>query len=126
MKTFKKWNNKPIEDWGCVCSDDCKAFYRAFRNYLKRIVPGAELIGFKANHYDTSGFIKVDNRYLYISHAIERYYGKVNFDDTGAHFGVLYRSAENEKDYRGGANHFCSINELADRIKFYFDNGVVV
>lgn len=124
MNTFKKWNKKPIEDWGCVCSDDAKSFYRAFKNYLKRIVPEGEIIGFKANHYDASGFIKVGDHYLYISHSIERYQGYVDFDDTGAHFGVLYRTALNEKDYKGGANHFCSINELADRVRFYFDNGV--
>ena len=125
MKTFKKWDGKYIEDWGCYCSDDCKSFYRAFKNYLRRTFPGAELFGFKANHYDASGFIKMNGRCLYISHSIERGGSNLNFNDTGFHNGVLYRSAADEKDYRGDANHYCSINQLADRIKFFFDNGVV-
>ena len=124
MNTFKKWNKKHIEDWGCVCSDDAKSFYRAFKNYIKRIVPDAELIGFKANHYDTFGMIKKNGRFLEIIHSIDRYRGYVDFDETGAMNGVLYRTAKDEKDYTGGPNHFCSINELADRIRFYFDNGV--
>lgn len=124
MKTFKKWNKKEIEDWGCVCSDDCKAFYRAFKGYIKRLRPGAELFGFKANHYDFSGFIKEGNKCLYISHSLDRYDNRVDFDDTGFHRGVLYRTANNEKDYTGGGNYFCSINQLADRIDFYFTNGV--
>ena len=90
MKTFKRWNKKHIEDWGCVCSDDAKSFYRAFKNYLRRIVPDAKITGFKANHYDTSGFIRKGDKVLYISHYIERYRGYVDFDDTGAHLGVPY------------------------------------
>lgn len=124
MKTFKKWNKKPIEDWHAVCSDDAKAFYRAFKGYLKRIAPDAEITGFKANHYDANGFIRKGDRVIYISHSIDRYQGYVDFNQSGAHFGVLYRTAKDEKDYTGGGNHFCSINELADRINFYFEEGV--
>ena len=73
MKNFKKWENKFIEDWGCAMSDDAKSFYRAFKNYLKRAFPNAELIGFKPNHYDTSGFIKMNGKVIYVSHSIDRY-----------------------------------------------------
>ena len=51
MRKFEKYNNRKMEDWCCSMSDDAKAFYRAFRAYLKRQFPEAELIGFKPNHY---------------------------------------------------------------------------
>ena len=117
MKTFRRWNKKYIADWGAYNSDDSKAFYRAFKNYLKRTFPSAELIGFKPNHYDFSGFIKFDGITIYISHDIDRSRQYVDFEDTGCSHGVLFRTAENEKDYHGGPNHFSSIFCLENEIK---------
>ncbi len=119
MKTFKKWNKKRIEDWGAYMSEDGKSFYRAFKNYIKRSFPDAELIGFKPNHYDTSGFIKRGGVYVYVSHSIDRYRGYVDFE-TGAINGVLYRVARDEKDYTGGANNFTSINNMVKDIEKFF------
>lgn len=112
MKTFKKWNMVKIEDWGGYMSDDAKKFYRAFKNYLKRAFPDAEVIGFKPNHYDASGFVRFDDKYIYISHSIDRYRCCVDFNDASYLNGVLYRTAKNDKDYHGGHNNFCSINNL--------------
>lgn len=116
MKNFKKWNKKNIEDWGSVMSDDGKAFYKAFKGYLKRSFPDAEIIGFKPNHYNAFGFVKYNDKYIYISHNIDRYRCHVDFDDTSTLYGVLYRTAKNEKDYTGGRNHFTSINCLVDEV----------
>ena len=121
MNTFRKWNGKRIEDWGSVMSTDAKSFYRAFKNYLKREFPDAELIGFKPNHYDFSGFIHQGDNYIYISHALDRYKERVDFNDSGVSTGVLYRTADGPKDYRGGTNNFCSINKLADCVRSLFD-----
>ena len=121
MKNFKKWENKFIEDWGCAMSDDAKSFYRAFKNYLKRAFPNAELIGFKPNHYDTSGFIKMNGKVIYVSHSIDRYKKKVDFNESGAMNGVLYRTAESENDFTGGWNNFTSINNMAKSILELFE-----
>lgn len=118
MKTFRKWHNKHIEDWGCYCSDDYKSFCRAFKNYLKREFPNAEVIGFKANHYDTSGFLKFsEDKYVYISSDMDRYSCKHNFNESGCMYGVLYRTAQDDKDFRGGSNRFSSMFNLASNIK---------
>ena len=122
MKIFKKWNNKHIEDWGSVMSDDAKAFYRAFKGYIRRCFPEAELVGFKPNHYDFSGFIKKDGKCIYVSHNIDRYKCCVDFDDMSCMNGVLYRTAKNEKDYHGGHNNFTSINEFESNVKNLFNN----
>ena len=102
-------------------SDDAKGFYRAFKNYLKREFPDAELIGFKPNHYDFSGFICQDGKYIYISHDIDRGRGYVDFNDHDPMNGVLYRTAEGPRDYHGGHNNFCSIKNLGDSVRRLFD-----
>lgn len=121
MKTFRKWDKKPIEDLGCYCSNDYKSFCRALKNYLKRIFPEAEIIGFKANHYDTSGFVKMDDKIIYISTSLDRYRGYHVFSESGCSNGVLYRTAKNVKDYRGGSNHFTSFNNLEHDVKALFN-----
>lgn len=120
MKTFKKWDKRHIEDWSCYMSDDGKKFYRAFKNYLKRSFPGDEIIGFKPNHYDASGFIRRGDNYIYVSHSIDRYREWVDFSVSSCTGGVLYRTAENAKDYTGGGNHFTSINNMVEDIEGLF------
>ena len=117
MKTFKKWNKKHIQDNGPFCSDDYKSFCRAFKNFLKRSFPNAEITGFRANHYDTSGFITQNDHTVYISSNMDRYKGYIDFDDTGAHYGVLYRRAKNTKDYIGEGNYFCSMWDLIPEVQ---------
>lgn len=118
MKTFRKtWHKHGIDDLGCYCSKDYISFCRAFKNYLKRTFPNAELTGFTANHYDTSGFITENGVCIYISHSIDRYKGYVDFDETGYANGVLYRIAKDTKDYHGEENHFSSITNLEKNIK---------
>ena len=121
MKTFKKWNNKYIEDCGCVQSDDAVSFYKAFRNFLKRSFPDAEIIGFKPNHYAASGFIKRDDKFIYVSHSINRSKCRVDFSDSGCMSGVLYRTAKDEHDFHGGTNHFTSMYKLVDDINWLFE-----
>ena len=122
LKTFRKWNNKTIEDWGCYMSDEAKSFYRAFKNYLKRAFPDAEFTGFKPNHYDTSGFIIQDGKCIYISHSLSRQGLPIRFNDSSCMGGVLYRTAKSTTDYTGGTNHFSSIDDLKTSIKTMFEN----
>ena len=118
MKTFKKWDGKHIEDWGAYMSDDGKSFYRAFKNYLKRTFPEAEVIDFKPNHYDASGFLKFPNGFcIYVSHNIDRYKQSVDFSASGALYGVLFRFAKDEKDFHGEVNNFSSIYDLEKSIR---------
>ncbi len=124
MNKFKKWDGKMLEDWGTTMSDEAKAFYRAFKNYLKREFPGAELTGFKPNHYDFSGFLTLDGKVVYISHSLNRvgYEALADFSDRSCMNGVLYRTAKDTKDFRGGTNHFTSIYSLACAIRHMVDN----
>lgn len=117
MKTFKKWDGKFIQDNITECSKEYKEFCTEFKNYLKRTFPEAEVIGFKANHYDTSGFLRFGERYIYISSSMNRYRGYYIFSENNAMNGVLYRTAKDPKDFRGGMNHFTSFNDLEKDIR---------
>lgn len=121
MKNFRKWDCKRIEDDCCVMSEEAKSFFRSFKAFLKRNLPGCTLDGFKANHYDTSGFITFPSgKIIYVSYSLNRMangYCSANFSDTSYMNGVLYRTAQSTKDYRGGNNHFTSIYRLIECIK---------
>ena len=125
MNKFSKWDKKPIEDWGSYMSDEAKQFVKDFKSYLKRAFPGDEIIGFKPNHYDTSGFIKRGDQYIFVAYSLTRMgnYAIADYNQTGAMRGVLYRTALNEKDYsgKGGFNNFCSMFELKDSINELFE-----
>lgn len=119
-KFIKAWNGTKIDDWGCTCSDEFKSFTRQFKNALKRTFPDYEIIGFKPNHYDFSGFLKKDDKYVYISYSEPREQ-TLDMSNSDCLNGILYRTAQHEKDYTGGHNHFCSFFELKDSVNEMFE-----
>lgn len=95
-------------------SDAFDQFVRDFRSYMKaegkrlRLTP----LPFKANWFITSGFVlnEKSGKMAYWSISDVRYFK----DEWYNH--VLYRTAENEKDYTGGSNHFCELPDLMESI----------
>lgn len=125
MNTFRsKWNNKSVDDMGSVMSKEAKSFVTAFRNMLKRELEpeGIEIVEFTPNHYDCSGFVRKDDKYIYISYSIPRYGEIIDFDVSGYANGVLYRTATSDHDYHGGMNRFSSIKDLPRNIINMFEN----
>ena len=119
-KFIKTWNGKQIDDWGYTCSDEFKSFTRQFKNALKRTFPDCEIIGFKANHYDFSGFLKKGDKYVYISYSEPREQA-LDMSRSDCSNGILYRAAKHEKDYTGGHNHFCNFFELEQSVNEMFE-----
>lgn len=113
-KFLKEYENYKFEYLITVCSDDFKSFTRKFKGFLKRNLPGdCELIGFKPNHYDFSGFVKHGNEYIYVRYSWNRLHPlSITRDDTLG--GVLVRFAKNEKDYKGENNRFTCFKDLPD------------
>ena len=125
MNTFKRtWNNKSVEDAGSTMSKEANSFVKAFKNMLSRELEsdGIEIINFEPNHYDCSGFLKKDNNYIYISYSIPRGGYRIDFNACNAQDGVLYRTAESDRDYRGGFNNFSSLYNLPSNIRKMFDD----
>ncbi|ADL36048.1 hypothetical protein bpr_II109 (plasmid) [Butyrivibrio proteoclasticus B316] len=125
MKSFmKNWHGRSIQDDGCYMSKEASSFVIAFRNMLKRELSkdGINVIRITPNHYDLSGFVEKDGKYVYIAYSIPRYGEIVDFGSGRFCSGVLYRSASSLRDFAGGCNHFCSIYELPDMIRKFYDN----
>jgi hypothetical protein len=120
MQTFyKKYHNKSVEDGISVMSKEAKSFVTAFRNMLKRELSpyGIEVLSLKPNHYDCSGFVKKDDKYVYIHYSIPRYGTYINFKNASFQNGVLIRLADNDHDFKGYDNHFSSIYDLPTSIR---------
>lgn len=117
MEKFeKKWDGKAVEDDGCYMSKEARSFVTGFRNMLKREFPDSD-VKISAGHYDLHGFVIQDGLTEYVSYSIPRYGEAIDFGKTGAHYGVLYRSAKGLKDFHGGHNHFASLREFPEALR---------
>lgn len=85
-------------------TEQYKEFHRVFRNELKAVLKPyiKELLYNKLNHFDISGFFKLnDDRIFYFSISDLRW----NKED------LFIRTAEHFKDYSGGSNNFIILNK---------------
>ena len=69
---------------------------------------------FEFSHYDTSCFIERNGKFVYISHSstLARMDSSVRIELDS----FLIRTAQNRKDYRGGYNQYCSMENLQSMI----------
>lgn len=120
MKTgsfYKKYQGKVLEDWGSVKSPDFVRFAKDMRSAIKDGCEscGMTLADFHVGHYDVSGFVEQDGRFVYFSYSLARAL-PIDLERRDAMRGFLYRTAEAVKDYRGGMNHFTDWANLVDDI----------
>ena len=117
MKDIRSWLGYNFERHGWSDtrenhSDAFDKFIRDLRSKLKAEAQplGLEVLPFKANWFITSGFVKsiATGKYAYWSISDVRYFR----DDW--YYNVLYRAAENERDFsgHGGSNRYCNLDEL--------------
>lgn len=86
-----------------------KEFGRAYRRLVKKQLKplGLELAKFGTNWCECSGFVTDGNgKYVYFHSGDYRW--------SNIWEGVLIRTAESLKDYRGGANHLCDIDKIGE------------
>ena len=99
---------------GCYTGNDYKTFQTKYLNYLKTICKenNWSLIKVNKNHYCFSAFIKggTENKCVYISISDVRYFN----NDWYNH--ILIRTAKNEVDYKGGFNHYTTLDKLEYKI----------
>ena len=86
---------------------------REFKNLAKKL--GAELT-FRGNYFEYSAFFKKSDKCIYVRIGDVRYNIGGNWYDK-----VLYRTAKDEKDYRGGENNYCSYDKLESEMNDLFD-----
>lgn len=107
---LRKYQGRTIQDDGAYKSQEFIRFARDFRSTVKDIASeiGGEICNFHIGHYDVSGFIQRSGKYVYFSYSEPRHMA-VNLLAEDPRFGILIRTANNEKDYTGGYNNFCNI-----------------
>lgn len=119
-KFIKEYQGRWIVDSGATCSQDFKRLTRAFKSAVKREFPDAVLTGFKAEHYDFSGFIEENGTCVYVSWSMNRNldsYNPLDLFKDDAFNGILVRTAKDTKDYLGGPNHFCNFPDFPVMVK---------
>ena len=113
LKDLEKYLNYEFSS-GCFTGEDYKTFERKYINLLKTICKNNNwsLIKFNKNHYCFSAFIKggTENKYVYISISDVRYFNNDWFNH------ILIRTAKNEVDYKGGFNHYTTLDKLEGKI----------
>ena len=93
-------------------TDEFSAFARDFKKYIKQTANDEdkkyELLGFSRGHFECSGFVKrgITQKFAYFSISDVRHFPDAWFNN------ILVRTAKNEKDYTGGSNNYCTLNEL--------------
>lgn len=123
LAIYNKYNNQTIEDWGSVNSDQAKQFYKDFKRRLTLNCKkkGWELVKFSPNHYDFSGFIKRDEKFVYFSYSIPRGEEPLRLNSRSYLSGFLVRTAISSADYIGGYNNFCSLLQFLDTVEYLLD-----
>ena len=107
---FKKYQGRELEDWGSSISDEFRQFAKDFKSVVATAAKehGMEIKGFRVGHYDVSGFLHKNGKYVYFSYSEMRYM-PMDLTRKDPLSGILYRTAESEKDFRGGMNCFTNI-----------------
>lgn len=97
---------------GSQTGEDYKKFERKYISYLKEICKqnNWEFVEANKNHYCFSAFIKVKDKYIYLSISDVRYFENEWYKN------ILIRTAKNNKDYTGGSNHYTNLENLETNI----------
>ena len=103
------YNHTFDEEWG-YNSKDYTSFQTKYKNVLKEIGEscGIELSNFNKGYYEFSCVMKskYTNQLYYVSICDVRHW-KNGWADH-----VLYRTMKDDKDWTGGPNHYCKLEDL--------------
>lgn len=103
---------------GPYTGQDYLTFQRKYINYLKDMCKDNnwQLVNVGKNHYEFTAFVKhPNNLYIYLSISDVRFFKNEWFNN------ILIRTAEHEKDYRGGPNQRTSLALLPFTLKIMFE-----
>lgn len=113
-----KYKNEVFES-SSVKTEQFKNFYsdfkKALRAAIRKYFPSWKIVSINDGHFEIFGFIKRhDGQMFYFN------IGDVRWAIAGPWYDdVLFRTAENAKDYHGGINNRCSVHDLIERIATY-------
>ena len=112
-KILRKWLGFQFSS-GSVTGEDYKLFEKELLNLLKRNLrkEGIEFVNPVRGHYYCSCIVKNTNtgKFAYFS------ISDVRFSQDEWAYKVLYRDCAHEKDWSGGSNRYCTIEDLINNI----------
>jgi len=105
---MQKWKNYSFES--SSKTPEFIAFSKDFKKAVKKAIKpcGASLISYSIGHFYVSGFVKRGEKFVYF--AINNVRGGNSLDS------ILVRTAKDGRDYAGGSNNFCRLEEIGERI----------
>lgn len=99
-------------------STQCKQFGDDFKRALQNDLGLDYSVEVSIGHFYISGFVKRISTEQFVYFCVE----DLRDDDNGFK-SVLYRTAKDNKDYSGGSNNFCRLDELNMKIVSLFERG---
>ena len=109
---YGHYDNPPRE--GTDENDEMKQFFRDFRSDLKAALKpaGMKVIHMKKNYYDVTAVVGTED-------GSKLYYVSLGDMRCNPHWNerVLIRTMAHEKDWTGGANHYCSCDNLVESLQ---------
>ena len=100
--------------------ENATLFLRRYRNWLKKLWSGIYEIDVRNGYYELYATVKsADGKFVYISISDIRYW-----QDEWA-TSILIRTMKDEKDYRGGPNHYTNIARLKEDVINLMERGVL-
>ncbi len=109
-----KWTTFESSTW---LTEEYATFNRWFKRVMKSIATNLwwTITWFKPNHFDTSWFITVGDKHIYISISDVRHFK----DEWLNH--ILYRTAKHTKDWTGWSNNYSELKNLRANLKKLFN-----
>ncbi len=113
---MNKWLTHQFSS-GTRIGDDFKKFSTEYRKTLKKALAdtGITIANYSRGHYDISGFLEKDGKYVYFSVSDVRYY------PAGWYTNILIRTATSLHDYTGGRNNYTTLDNLPSRVSMLFE-----
>lgn len=119
-KNIKKWFGYDFEPTECKTGKDFSAFARNLKTEISAQLCGTgySITKFTKGYFYISGFIHNDKngKYVYFSIDDVRY-------SKSWHKDILIRDARNEKDYRGGNNHYANLENFKEAVSGILECG---
>lgn len=106
---------KTIEDYlghefesSTHATSEWNLFVRRYKKELKKRMEGFELVSWTKMHFNVSAFFKKDGKFVYVSCSDVRFFPDEWYNN------ILIRTAQHNKDYTGGMNHYASLPDLRE------------
>ena len=108
---IEKWIGFQFESSSGL-TDEFAQFAREFKKHILGVLPsGSELVSWSRGHFEVTGFVKRDNKFVYFSISDVRHFQNSWYED------ILIRTAQHDKDYTGGSNCSTALPNFTEQVE---------